>query len=117
MARRPDWHGRLAALLAAAETRPFDAHRWNCGQFALAAIRATTGRRPAWRSLASLEATADSAGFPRIPTAFARPGDVVLAGAPPRLGVVVDGGRAAFVGPHGLIRTPLSACTAAWRID
>ncbi|MCO6415190.1 hypothetical protein JYK14_03235 [Siccirubricoccus sp. KC 17139] len=116
MPRLPDWHDRLAALLAAAETRPFDAHRWNCGRFALAAVLATTGRRPAWRSLSSLEATADSAGFPRIPPAFARTGDVVLAVDPPRLGVVVDGGRAAFVGPRGLVRVPLTTCPIAWRI-
>ena len=117
MARRPDWHARLAALLAAAEARPFDAHRWNCGRFALAAVMAVTGRRPRWRSLSLLEATADSAGFPRIPPAFARAGDVVLAGDPPRLGVVVDGGRAAFVGPRSLIRVPLTNCAIAWRID
>ncbi|WP_198369760.1 DUF6950 family protein [Roseomonas rosulenta] len=117
MARLPEWHARLAALLAAVETRPFDAYRWNCGRFALAAVMATTGRRPAWRSLPTLEATADSAGFPRIPPAFARTGDVVLAGEPPRLGVVVDGGRAAFVGPRGLIRVPLTTSTTAWRID
>jgi hypothetical protein len=116
MVRLPDWHARLAALLAAVETRPFDAHRWNCGRFALAAAHATTGRRPGWRSLPALEATAGSAGFPRIPPAFARAGDVVLAGDPPRLGVVVDGGRAAFVGPRGLIRAPLTTCTIAWRI-
>ena len=116
MARCPDWPARLAALLAAAETRPFDAHRWNCGRFALAAVRASTGRIPAWRSLPSLEATADSAGFPRIPPTFARAGDVVLAGDPQRLGVVVDSGRAALVGPRGLIRTPLTTCTTAWRI-
>ncbi|MBW6401961.1 hypothetical protein KPL78_29210 [Roseomonas sp. HJA6] len=117
MARLPDWPARLAALLAAVETRAFDAHRWNCGRFALAAVMATTGRRPGWRSLPTLEATADSAGFSRIPPAFARPGDVVLAGDPPRLGVVVDGGRAAFVGPRGLIRMSLTDCTSAWRID
>ena len=117
MARRPDWPTRLADLLAAAETRPFDRHRWNCGRFALAAVRASTGQIPAWRSCASLEAIADSAGFPRIPPAFARTGDVVLAGEPPRLGVVVDGGRAAFVGPRGLIRVPLTTSTTAWRID
>lgn len=116
MARRLDWSARLAALLAAAETRPFHAHRWNCGRFALAAIHATTGRRPAWRSLPTLEATADSAGFPRIPPAFARAGDVVLVSNPPRFGVVVDGGRAAFVGPRGLIRISLPDCTTAWRI-
>ncbi len=116
MARLPDWHARLAALLAAAEARPFHAHRWNCGRFALAAIHAVTRRRPIWRSLPSLEATADSAGFPRIPPAFARVGDIVLAGDPPRLGVVVDGGRAAFVGPRGLVRAPLTAGTIAWRI-
>ncbi len=117
MARLPDWPARLAALLAATEARPFDAHRWNCGRFALAAVHAVTGARPHPRILPSLEATADNAGFPRIPPSFARAGDVVLAGDPPRLGIVVDGGRAAFVGPRGLIRVPLSACSAAWRID
>jgi hypothetical protein len=116
MARLPDWHTRLAAMLAATETRSFHVQSWNCGRFALAAVMATTGRRPVWRSRASLEATADSAGFPRIPPAFARAGDVVLAGDPPRLGVVVDGGRAAFVGPRGLVRVPLTTCIIAWRI-
>ena len=116
MTRRPDWPGRLAALLSAAETRPFDAHRWNCGRFALAAVQAVIGDRPRARILPSLEATADSAGFPRIPPPFARAGDVVLAGDPPRLGVVVDGGRSAFVGPLGLVRFPLTTCTTAWRI-
>ena len=116
MARLPDWHARLAALLAAAETRPFDAHRWNCGRFALATVQAVTGARPRPRILPSLEAKADSVGFPRIPPAFARAGDVVLAGEPARLGVVVDGGRAAFVGPRGLVRAPLTTCTIAWRI-
>ena len=116
MTRRPNWHSRLAALLAAVERRPFDARRWNCGRFALAAIEACTGERPRWRLCAALEASADSAGFPRIPPVFARPGDVVLAGAPARLGVVVDGGRAAFVGPRGLLRAPLAACATAWRI-
>jgi len=116
MPRRPDWPARLVALLAAAEARPFDAHHWNCGRFALAAIKEITGSEPRIRILPALEATADSAGFPRLPPAFARPGDVVLAGDPPRLGVVVDGGRAAFVGPRGLVRQPLTTCTTAWRI-
>ena len=117
MARLPDWPARLAALLAAVETRPFDARCWNCGRFALASVEACTGARMRIRMHPSLEATADSAGFPRVPPAFARPGDVVLAYDPPRLGVVVDGGRAAFVGPRGLIRAPLTACTLAWRIN
>lgn len=116
MTRRPDWPGRLAALLSAAEARPFDARRWNCARFALAAVEAVTGARPAVRVQPSLEASADSAGFPRIPPAFARAGDVVLAGDPQRLGVVVDGGRAAFVGPRGLLRQPLTTCITAWRI-
>ena len=114
--RRPDWAGRLAALLSAAEARPLDGKRWNCARFALAAGEAVTGTRPAVRVPLSLKAPADSAGFPRIPPAFARAGDVVLAGDPARLGVVVDGGRAAFVGPRGLLRQPLTACTTAWRI-
>jgi hypothetical protein len=116
MPRRPDWPARLAALLAEAEARPFDAHRWNCARFALAAVEAVTGAAPRVQIAPGLEASADSAGFPRIPPAFARPGDVVLAGDPPRLGVVVDGGRVAFVGPRGLVRAPLTDCTAAWRI-
>ena len=116
MARLPDWPARLAAQLAAAETRPFHARRWNCGRFALASVEACTGARTRFRVRPSLEATADSAGFPRIPPSFARAGDVVLAGDPPRLGVVVDGGRAAFVGPRGLIRISLTDCTIAWRI-
>lgn len=116
MPRRPTWPTHLEALLAAAETRPFDARRWNCAGFALAAVEAVTGSRPVVRVLPSLEASADSAGFPRIPPSFARAGDVVLAGDPARLGVVVDGGRAAFVGPRGLLRQPLTTCTTAWRI-
>ena len=114
--RHPDWPTRLAALLSAAETRQFDAHRWNCARFALAAAEAVSGTRPQVRVLPDLAASADSAGFPRIPPAFARMGDVVLAGDPPRLGVIVDAGRAAFVGPRGLVRASLTTCTTAWRI-
>lgn len=116
MTRRPDWPGRLAALLSAAEARPFDIRRWNCARFALAAVEAVTGERPVVRVRPTLDASADSAGFPRIPPVFARPGDVALASDPDRLGVVVEGGQAAFVGPHGLIRAPLINCTIAWRI-
>nr|WP_229678223.1 hypothetical protein [Caldovatus sediminis] len=107
---------RLAALLSAVDTRPFDAHRWNCGRFALAAVEAVTGERPAFRVQPDLVATADSAGFPRVAPLLARMGDVVLAPDPDRLGVVLDAGRAAFVGPRGLLRAPLTACTTAWRI-
>ncbi|GGG52737.1 hypothetical protein GCM10010964_44830 [Caldovatus sediminis] len=116
MTRRPDWAVRLAALLSAVDTRPFDAHRWNCGRFALAAVEAVTGERPAFRVQPDLVATADSAGFPRVAPLLARMGDVVLAPDPDRLGVVLDAGRAAFVGPRGLLRAPLTACTTAWRI-
>lgn len=114
--RHPDWPTRLAALLSAAETRPFDARRWNCARFALAAVEAVTGTRPRVRVLPDLAASADSAGFLRIPAAFARTGDVVLTPDPDRLGVVVDAGRAAFVGPRGLTRLPITTCTTAWRI-
>jgi hypothetical protein len=116
--RRPDWPGRLAALLRDAERRSFDARHWNCAAFALAAVEAVTGTRPVFRVLPSLEASADSAGFPRVAPAFARPGDVVLVRAPEeRLGVVVDAGRAAFLAPHGLLRQPADARIAvAWRI-
>ena len=114
--RRKDWAVRLAALLSAAEARPFHARHWNCASFALAAVEATTGARPQVQIYPSLEASADSAGFPRIAPAFARPGDIVLAGDPPRLGVVVEAGRAAFVGPKGLIAASVTECEIAWRI-
>ena len=75
-----------------------------------------TGTHPTVRVLPSLEASADSAGFPRIPPRFARVGDVVLAADPDRLGVVLDAGRVAFVGPAGLLRMPITTCAVAWRI-
>nr|WP_245584044.1 hypothetical protein [Rubritepida flocculans] len=107
---------RLAALLSAVETRAFDAHRWNCGRFALAAVEAVTGGRPAFRVLPDLAASADSAGFPRVAPLRARMGDVVLAPDPDRLGVALDAGRVAFVGPRGLLRAPITLCSTAWRI-
>ena len=75
-----------------------------------------TGARPSFRVLPDLAASADSAGFPRIAPVFARAGDVALSGDPPRFGVVLDAGRVAFVGPRGLVREPITACTVAWRI-
>ena len=116
MTRRPDWAVRLAALLSVVETRPFDAHRWNCGRFALAAVEAVTGEQPRIRILPDIAATADSAGFPRVAPLLAGMGDIVLAPDPDRLGVVLDAGRVAFVGPRGLLRAPITLCTAAWRI-
>jgi hypothetical protein len=114
--RRADWAVRLAALLSAAEARPFHARHWNCASFALAAVEATTGARPQVQIYPSLEASADSAGFPRIAPVFARAGDIVLVGEPPRLGVVVEAGRAAFVGPRGLTTAAITECSIAWRI-
>ena len=114
--RRTDWAVRLAAVLSAAQARPFDARHWNCASFALAAVEAVTGHKPSVKVLPSLEASADSAGFPRIAPAFARPGDIVLAGDPSRLGVVVEAGRAAFVGTHGLTTAAITDCSLAWRI-
>ena len=107
---------RLAALLSAAEARPFDARQWNCASFALAAVEAVTGNKPSVHVLPSLEAAADSAGFPRIAAAYARAGDIVLAGNPPRLGVMVEAGRAVFVGPKGLTTAAITECSIAWRI-
>ncbi len=114
--RRKDWAVRLAALLSAAEARAFDARHWNCASFALAAVEAVTGNKPSVKVLPSLEASADSAGFPRIAPAFARAGDIVLAGDPPRLGVVVAAGRAVFVGPKGLTTAAITECRIAWSI-
>ncbi|WP_027286218.1 DUF6950 family protein [Rubritepida flocculans] len=114
--RHPDWIARLAALLREAETRTFDARHWNCAIFAIAAVEAVTGQYPHVRVLPDLAASADSAGFPRVAPAFARCGDVVLAPDPARLGVVLDTGRVAFVGPRGLLSAALTECAIAWRI-
>ena len=114
--RLPDWPERLTALITAAEHRAFDGARWNCGRFAMAAVVACTGQRPSWQHQPTLAEMADTAGFPRVPVPFARVGDVVLATDPDRLGVVLDAGRAAFVGPTGLLRMPITACAIAWRI-
>ena len=116
MSRLPDWPERLAGLITAAEHRPFDALRWNCGRFALATVMACTGQWPSWQHRPTLAAMADTAGYPRVPVLFARAGDVVLAVDPDRLGVVLDAGRVAFVGPAGLLRLPITACTIAWRV-
>ena len=116
MNRLPDWPERLAALITAAEHRPFDAARWNCARFALAAVVACTGQRPSWQHRPNLTAMADTAGYPRVLVSFARAGDVVLAADPDRLGVMLDAGRVAFVGPAGLLRLPITACTVAWRV-
>ncbi|MCA4908519.1 MAG: hypothetical protein ING96_18215 [Roseomonas sp.] len=114
--RRKDWAVRLAALLSAAEARAFDARHWNCAHFALAAVEAVTGARPQVKIHPSLAASADSAGFPRIAPAYARAGDIVLVGDPPRLGVMVEAGRAAFVGPCGLTTAAITECSIAWSI-
>jgi hypothetical protein len=114
--RRTDWAVRLAALLSAAEARAFDARHWNCASFAIAAVEAVTGHKPSVRVLPCLAASADSAGFPRIAPAFARAGNIILARDPPRLGVVVEAGRTAFVGPHGLTTAAITECEIAWRI-
>ncbi|MFO0200938.1 MAG: DUF6950 family protein [Alphaproteobacteria bacterium] len=114
--RRADWAVRLAALLSAAEARGFDARHWNCASFALAAVEAVTGNKPGVKVLPSLKASADSAGCPRLAPAYARAGEIVLAGDQPRLGVVVEAGRAAFVGTHGLTTAAITECNTAWRI-
>ena len=93
--RRADWAARLAALLSAAEARAFDARHWNCASFALAAVEAVIGHKPSVKVLPCLAASADSAGFPRIAPAFARAGDIVLAGDPKRLCVEVEARLAA----------------------
>jgi len=114
--RLANWPERLTAMLSAAEARAFDARHWNCASFALAAVEAVTGHKPRVRVLPCLAASADSAGFPRIAPAYARAGDIVLAGDTPRLGVVVEAGRAAFVGHRGLTIAAITECSIAWRI-
>lgn len=114
--RHPGWVARLAALLREAETRAFHPRQWNCAIFAIAAVEAVTGQRPSVHVLPDLATSADSAGFPRVAPLLAQMGDIALAPDPNRLGVVLDAGRVAFVGPCGLLRAPITDCTIAWRI-
>lgn len=134
LTRLPDWEERFAALLAEARDRPHAYGGHDCLLFCAAVVEAITGtdwgseHRGRYRTEAgstrylrrlgfdSAEAMIDSL-LPERPVAFARRGDLVLAGGIP--GACV-GGTALFVGQEedraGLVREPRAAWAKAWAV-
>lgn len=142
MKRLPDWESRLYAYLRARKAAAFDPVSSNCAIFVAGLIEAMTGEDPvealgvtlpgsalgAARILAEFGGVRGLAeryfGAPAVPAALAGRGDILIAagdllieGSTDRetLGVS-DGSQALFVGPRGLERFPLSACSGCWRL-
>lgn len=130
--RFPDWPERLAAYIAARETRRFEWGKGaqDCCSFAAGAVAAITGRDvmadiPPYSSAEEadvilttpLEALLD-ARFARRDVGFAQRGDVALA----RIGklesvVVVLGAELVGAGrPRGLVYLPRRVMRAAWAV-
>lgn len=136
MTRYADWPSRLYAALAAKQNIPFAWGSNDCLMFCADVVLAMTGFDHAenYRGNYSTEAEAqaiintltgasDVVGvidtlFKRVPVLQARRGDLVAATVSergPSIGVCAGGG-CFFVGPGGLIQTPLQGCITAWRV-
>jgi hypothetical protein len=138
MTRRPHhWPALLADFIRARRARAFDWSAHNCAFFACDWLLLVTGLDPAKKyrrrctnalaaarllknggGLLALSAAAFArAGWPQIPPASARRGDLATTATPegPALGVVI-GTTIAHPGPAGLVFSPLAAATCAWRI-
>lgn len=141
--RRLDWPERLAACIESARLTPFAWGTHDCVLWACHVAEALTGVDPAsgFRGSYSdvrgallvlhaiggggdfrqaIESVCAAHGFPPIPPPVAQRGDAVLCPSgvyswPHALGVC-DGQHAVITGPHGLVRVPMSAAIAAWRI-
>lgn len=133
--RRENWEQHLDALMKDWQSRPFVWGQADCAQFALAVLRAVSGRdwaqisvqpyktaRGARALLQRLEAgdmpaLADKMLGPRMPISYAQRGDIVSAACRfgPALGVCL-GAHIALPGEDGLVYRPLSSAFAAWRI-
>lgn len=131
--RLPDWEDRLASYIQTIADTPFE-WGWNdCLMFVAGAIDAVTAKDPAdehrgqYRSRTgairylkklgfdSPEACLDAL-FERIPPAFARRGDLVLAN---ECAGVCMGNIALFLGDEtaaGFERLPIERWAAAWKI-
>lgn len=139
--RRQGWESRLAEVIEAARSRPYQLGAHDCFRFACSAIEALTGldlwapwqgryttRREALRLLAGYGGTFTAAASRMFqaepaPMGFARRGDIAEYVGPagvdlaiePHL-VVVVGAQAAGLGEHGLYRIRRSSCAHVWRI-
>ncbi len=146
MTARPEgWESRLAAYLGARSAMPFAWGSQDCCTFACAglaaqglpdpmrAVRPYKTARGAAGAISRLGGTLDAAatalamkaGLREVATAFAGRGCVVLAEIEtpegqiePALGLVgLDGTRAMFAGPDGLVWRLLADCRRAWGFD
>lgn len=135
--RRNNWPALLALFVEEKRATPFDWATNNCAFFACDWLAILIGVDPArpWRpevdsaltaarvlaSLGGLEAIAAQAftahGWPEIPVALARRGDVVAMDAEggPALGVCL-GASCIFASPTGLDHRPTLTARRAWRI-
>lgn len=129
------WESRLHALLAQAQSKPYQLGSWDCFRLACAVIEALTGverwtqfegkyatPREAKRLIArrgrSFEAAGDSFFGPSVNVRLARRGDIVAlqtADGEKHLGVVT-GAQAAFLSPSGLVYVPVLTCLTAWKV-
>ncbi len=142
MIRSEGWEGRLAAYLETRKSMPFAWGSQDCCTFAcaglvaqglpdpMAGVRPYRTARGAAGAIGRLGGTLDeaattlAAGLHEIAPAFAGRGCVVLADietdgdSEPALGLVgLDGTRAEFAGPDGLVWRRLSDCRRAWGFD
>lgn len=137
MTRHPDWQKRLNAYLAACGEREFAYGQYDCGQFVLGALEATTGSRPefplsygtrkeAFRAIrqlagaATLNAIAVQIGRrldadPRTDVAFAQRGNPVLLRSG-SLGLIDLNGRVATPSKRGLTHVDRSLVHKFWNL-
>jgi len=135
MPRLKNWPSRLAAVVAVAQTAPFEWGAHDCCLWAADAVLACTGQdlAAAWRGtystaagaaallhdLGGLQAVAAMAG-PAIEPALAGAGDVGLLPAPDdaaRQCLAVHSGTGwLVVGSAGLLHCPPEAATSAWGV-
>ena len=135
--RRPGWEDRLAAVIEAARSAPYELGRHDCFRLACSVIDALTGidlwapfagsyasRREALRRIAEFEAAGFTAaasklfGSTPMPMPFARRGDVCEfrdEDGEQHLGIVL-GVKVALLGPEGLAFAGRDECRHCWRI-
>ena len=134
--RRPEWEQHLAALVDQWRHQPFVWGRHDCGQFALAVLRAVSARDWAQISIQSyasargaqallrymnvpdMQALAEKMLGSSLPSAYARRGDLAACSSQhgPALGVCL-GGHVAHPGLHGLVFQPFTQALCCWRIE
>lgn len=134
--RPPDWPQRLAVFLASKERAPFAWGKNDCCQFVSAWLCELTGDNLSepfggytsalgaarvLKANGGILALADAAfaarGWPVVPVALARRGDVVAGKTDGGLMLgVCSGADSAFAGKTGIILHPTLASVRAWRV-